>query len=47
VKILGELQRKAKRAQDRVDEILGAENDEDARINKLVDAFVEQLVKRS
>jgi hypothetical protein len=32
--------------QDRVDEILGAENDEDERINKLVDAFVEQLVKK-
>jgi hypothetical protein len=28
-----------------VDEILGAANDEDERINKLVDAFVEQLVK--
>jgi len=45
VKILGELQEKAKKTQDRVDEILGAENDEDERINKLVDAFVEQLVK--
>jgi len=28
-----------------VDEILVAENDEDERINKLVDAFVEQLLK--
>jgi hypothetical protein len=28
-----------------VDEILGAKSDEDERINKLVDAFVEQLVK--
>ena len=45
VNILGELQKKAKETQDRVDEILGAENDEDERINKLVDAFVEQLVK--
>ena len=40
------LQKKAKKTQDRVDEILGAESDEDKRINKLVDAFVEQLVKR-
>jgi hypothetical protein len=47
VKILGELQRKAKETQDRVDEILGAKSDEDERINKLVDAFVEQLVKNS
>jgi len=46
VVILGELQKKAKKTQDRVDEILGAESDEDKRINKLVDAFVEQLVKR-
>jgi len=45
VVILGELQKKAKKTQDRVDEILGAESDEDKRINKLVDAFVEQLVK--
>jgi hypothetical protein len=30
-----------------VDEILGAKSDEDERINKLVDAFVEQLVKNS
>jgi len=45
VRILGKLQKKAKETQDRVDEILGAENDEDERINKLVDAFVEQLVK--
>ena len=43
---LGELQKKAKKTQDRVDEILGAESDEDKRINKLVDAFVGQLVKR-
>ena len=45
VVLLGELQKKAKKTQDRVDEILGAESDEDKRINKLVDAFVEQLVK--
>ena len=45
VNILGKLQKKAKETQDRVDEILGAENNEDERINKLVDAFVEQLVK--
>jgi hypothetical protein len=45
VNILGELQKKAQEAQDRVDEILGAKSDEDERINKLVDAFVEQLVK--
>ena len=45
VNILGELQKKAQEAQDRVDEILGAENDEDERINKLVNAFVEQLVR--
>jgi hypothetical protein len=47
VRILGELQKKAKETQDRVDEILGAKSDEDERINKLVDAFVEQLVKNS
>jgi hypothetical protein len=47
VKILGELQKKAKETQDRVDEILGAKSDEDERINKLVDAFVEQVVKNS
>jgi hypothetical protein len=46
VVILGELQKQAKKTRDRVDEILGAESDEDERINKLVDAFVEQLVKR-
>src|SRR5438132_14319936 len=40
------LQKKAKKTQDRVDEILGAESDEDKRINKLVDAFVGQLVKQ-
>src|SRR5215471_14084081 len=34
-----------KRTRERVDEILGAKSDEDERINKLVDAFVEQLVK--
>jgi hypothetical protein len=45
VNILGKLQKKAKETQDRVDEILGAENSEDERINKLVDAFVERLVK--
>ena len=45
VNILGELQKKAKETQDQVDEILGAKSDEDERINKLVDAFVEQLVK--
>jgi len=45
VNILGELQKKAKETQDRVDEILGAKSGEDERINKLVDAFVEQLVK--
>ena len=45
VNILGELQKKAKKTQDQVDEILGAKSDEDERINKLVDAFVEQLVK--
>jgi hypothetical protein len=28
-----------------VDEILGAKSDEDERMNKLVDAFVQQLVK--
>ena len=47
VNILGELQKKAKETQDRVDEILGAKSDEDERINKLVDAFVEQLVKNA
>ena len=47
VRILGKLRKKAKETQDRVDEILGGENDEDERINKLVDAFVEQLVKNS
>ena len=45
VNILGKLQKKAKQTQDRVDKILGAQSDEDERINKLVDAFVEQLVK--
>ena len=45
VNILKKLQKKAKETQDRVDEILGAKSDEDERINKLVDAFVEQLVK--
>ena len=38
VNILGELQKKAKETQDRVDEILGAKSDEDERMNKLVDA---------
>jgi hypothetical protein len=41
--ILKELEKKAKETQDRVDEVLGAENEEDARMNKLIDAFVEQL----
>jgi hypothetical protein len=45
VNILGQLQKRAKETQDRVDEILGAKSDEDERIKKLVDAFVEQLVK--
>jgi hypothetical protein len=45
--ILRKLQKKAKQTQDRLDEILGAENDEDERINKLVNAFVEQLVKNT
>jgi len=44
--ILKELEKKAKETQDRVDEILGAENEEDVRMNKLIDAFVEKLVKR-
>src|SRR6266516_2994333 len=34
-----------KRTQDQVNEILGAKSDEDERMNKLVDAFVQQLVK--
>ena len=45
VNILTELQKKAKETQDRVDEILGAKSDEDERINKLVDAFVQQLLR--
>ena len=45
--MLGKLQKKAQEAQDRVDEILGAKSDEDERINKLVDAFIEQLAKNS
>ena len=47
VNILRNLQKKAKETQDRVDKILGAKSDEDERINKLVDAFVQQLVKNS
>jgi hypothetical protein len=38
VNILGEMQKKSKETQDRVEEILGAQSDEDERINKLVDA---------
>ena len=43
---LSTIEKKAKETQDRVDEILGAENEEDVRMNKLIDAFVEKLVKR-
>src|SRR5262249_53690474 len=45
VNILWVLQKKAKETQDRVDEILGAKSNEDERMNKLADAFVDQLVK--
>ena len=46
LKIRDLLLARAKEAQDAVDAVLGAENDEDERMNKETNAFVNQLVQK-
>ena len=45
-KVLKILADKAKEVQDKLDEILGAENEEDERINKVTDDFTRQVIER-
>jgi hypothetical protein len=45
-KVYAILQQKAKDAQDNLNTILGADTNEDERINKLTDDFVQEVIKK-